>query len=145
MNPKVADQSVGDGYEFIRATGLASLLLFASLVLTSKPAAAKPAKNKTAPAARVDALIVGGVDQYNGPMASAEAFNANAGTFSCVGGLNSAGVCNDVLSQPRFAASVAPLPGGRFWLREETVLACFVSIPHRSSTLQPARSPRLAA
>ena len=87
MNPKVADQSVGDGNQFIRATGLASLLLFASLFLTSKPAA-KPAKKNPAPAARVDALIVGGVDQYNGPMGSAEAFNANSGTFSCVGGLN---------------------------------------------------------
>ena len=112
MNPKVADQSVGDGNQFIRATGLASLLLFASLFLTSKPAA-KPAKKNPAPAARVDALIVGGVDQYNGPMGSAEAFNANSGTFSCVGGLNSAGGCNNVLSQPRFAASVAPLPGGQ--------------------------------
>ena len=113
MNRKVADQSVGDRYQFVRATGLASLLLVASLFLTSKPAAAKPAKKKPAPAARVDALIVGGVDQYNGPMASAEAFNANAGTFSCVGGLNSStGLCNNTLVQPRFFAAVAALPGG---------------------------------
>jgi len=62
---------------------------------------------------RSDVLIVGGVDQLNGPVASAESFNANTGKFNCIGGLSSrTGVCNTALAQPRFYASVAALADG---------------------------------
>lgn len=92
------------------ATALNVALLMLSALITPE-VNAKPSKKTTT--LRTDALVVGGVDQFNGPMASAETFNANTDTFSCVGGVNSAGACNDVLSQPRFAASIAPLPGGQ--------------------------------
>lgn len=59
---------------------------------------------------KIDAMIVGGVDQLNGPLASVESFNANTGKFNCINGLNSStGVCNNALQQPRFYASVAAL------------------------------------
>jgi hypothetical protein len=61
------------------------------------------------------ALIAGGGDQFNGPMAAAEFYNFKTDAFSCkfLGGVNSATkACNNTLAQARFFASVAPLSGG---------------------------------
>jgi len=61
------------------------------------------------------ALIAGGVDQFNGPMAAAEFYDFKTEAFSCkfLGGVNSAtGACKNTLAQARFFASVAPLSGG---------------------------------
>ncbi len=60
-------------------------------------------------------LLVGGADQFNGPMATAEFYYFKKGTFTCnyLGGANPAtGACNNTLAQARFYASVAALPGG---------------------------------
>ena len=57
-------------------------------------------------------LLAGGLDQFNGPMATAEFYNFKTAAFSCkfLGGVNSAtGACKNTLAQARFFASVAPL------------------------------------
>jgi hypothetical protein len=61
-----------------------------------------------------DVLLVGGVDQFNGPATVANLFNPRTGTFVCgPAGFNSkTGVCNSALAQARFYMSVAPLPNG---------------------------------
>lgn len=61
-------------------------------------------------------LLAGGLDQFNGPMTTAEFYNFATEAFSCkfLGGVNSAtGACHNTLAQARFYASVAPLPSGR--------------------------------
>ena len=61
------------------------------------------------------ALLAGGLDQFNGPMSSAEFYAWKTGTFTCgfLGGVNSAtGACKNSLAQARYFASVAPLPAG---------------------------------
>jgi hypothetical protein len=86
-----------------------ALVVLAAGVLAAPGGSAAARRKKV----RVDALIAGGVDQFNGPIASAEAFNANKKRFTCVGGVNSAtGLCNDTLTQGRFDASVAALEDG---------------------------------
>ncbi len=60
-------------------------------------------------------LLAGGLDQFNGPMATAEFYNFKTAAFSCkfLGGVNSAtGACKNTLAQARFNASVAPLRSG---------------------------------
>ncbi len=59
-------------------------------------------------------LIAGGLDQFNGPMSTAEFYDWKTATFTCgfLGGASSTGACNNTLAQARFFASVAPLPGG---------------------------------
>ena len=88
-----------------------SLLFFGLLAVL--PAAGEQAASSD-PAHR-GILIAGGLDQLNGPMATAEFYNFKTKSFSCkfLGGVNSAtGACNNTLAQARFSASVAPLPGG---------------------------------
>jgi len=61
-------------------------------------------------------LLAGGLDQFNGPMATAEFYDFKTAAFSCkfLGGVNSAtGACNNSLAQARFFASVAPLTSGK--------------------------------
>src|SRR5208337_4050264 len=87
-----------------------SLLFFALLAVL--PAAGQQAASSDP---HHGALLAGGMDQFNGPMATAEFYNFKTQTFSCqfLGGVNSAtGACNNTLAQARFFASVAPLPGG---------------------------------
>jgi Galactose oxidase, central domain/Kelch motif len=60
-------------------------------------------------------LLAGGLDQFNGPMTTAEFYNFKTAAFSCtpLGGVNSAtGACRNSLAQARFFASVAPLASG---------------------------------
>src|SRR5271157_2809012 len=88
-----------------------SLLFFALLAVL--PAAGQQAASSDP---HHGALLAGGMDQFNGPMATAEFYNFKTQTFSCqfLGGVNSAtGACKNTLAQARFYASVAPLPGGR--------------------------------
>ncbi len=88
-----------------------SLLLFGLLAVL--PAAGQLAASSD-PAHR-GMLLAGGLDQFNGPMATAEFYNFKTQSFSCkfLGGVNSAtGACNNTMAQARFYASVAPLPGG---------------------------------
>jgi len=57
-------------------------------------------------------LLAGGVDQFNGPMASAEFYDFKTLAWTCgfLGGVNAAtGACANTLAQARFFASVAPL------------------------------------
>jgi hypothetical protein len=66
-------------------------------------------------ASRQGVLLAGGLDQFNGPMSTAEFYDWNTNSFTCgsLGGVNSAaGACKKTLAQARFYASVAPLPGG---------------------------------
>ena len=61
-------------------------------------------------------LLVGGLDQFNGPMTTAEFYDFKTAAFSCtpLGGVNSAtGACNSSLAQARFFASVASLGSGK--------------------------------
>ncbi len=63
-----------------------------------------------------DVLLPGGVDQFNGPTATAEFYNVTTGAFDCshLGGVNSTtGACNNTMTQARFYASVAPLPNSQ--------------------------------
>jgi hypothetical protein len=96
------------GVLYVRVAIVAMIILAAALLAAPRGSAAARRKK-----VRVDALIAGGVDQFNGPIASAEAFNAKKSKFNCVGGVNSStGLCNDTLQQPRFDASVAALADG---------------------------------
>lgn len=93
----------------VRIAACALIALVAGVLIIPGGSAEARRKKKV----RVDALVVGGVDQFNGPTASAEVFNANKKKFVCVGGVNSTtGLCNDTLGQPRFNASVAALADG---------------------------------
>lgn len=74
-----------------------------------------PAAGKQAASSDEGMLLAGGLDQLNGPMATAEFYNFKTAAFSCklLGGVNSAtGACNNTLAQARFYASVAPLADG---------------------------------
>src|ERR1022692_1140429 len=85
-----------------------SLLFFGLLAVL-------PAAGAQAASSDKGMLLAGGLDQFNGPMATAEFYNFKTEAFSCksLGGGNSAtGACNNTLAQARFFASVAPLPGG---------------------------------
>jgi WD40 repeat protein len=85
-------------------------LLFSGLL------AVLPAAGAQAASSDEGMLLAGGLDQFNGPMATAEFYNFKTEAFSCqlLGGVNSAaGACTNTLAQARFFASVAPLPGGK--------------------------------
>jgi WD40 repeat protein len=85
-----------------------SLLFFGLLAVL-------PAAGAQAASSNQGMLLVGGVDQFNGPMTTAEFYNFKTEAFSCkfLGGVNSAtGACKNSLAQARFFASVAPLPSG---------------------------------
>ena len=57
-------------------------------------------------------LIAGGSDLNGAPIASAELYDPNSGTFSCIGGTTS-GACNSVMSAGRAGASATMLNDGR--------------------------------
>src|SRR5215469_15700334 len=80
---------------WVRLALVTPILLIATAVLPGNESAAA---GKKKPSSTIGALIAGGVDQLNGPMATAEMFNPGSGAFTCVGGTNSAGGCNDALS-----------------------------------------------
>jgi len=85
-----------------------SLLFFGLLAVL-------PAAGVQAASSDQGVLLAGGLDQFNGPMATAEFYNFKTAAFSCtfLGGVNSAtGACNNTLPKARFYASVAPLPSG---------------------------------
>ena len=91
----------------VGATAVMVFLVAATIVSPVRSAAARQKKP------RADTLIAAGVDQLNGPLGTAELFDANAATFSCVGGVNTTTkVCNQSLAQLRFYASVARLTNG---------------------------------
>ena len=95
-----------------RAPAMWSLSLLFFGLLAMLPAAGEQAASSDQERGM---LIAGGLDQFNGPMATAEFYNFKTQNFSCkfLGGVNSAtGACNSTLAQARFYASVAPLPGG---------------------------------
>jgi WD40 repeat protein len=86
-----------------------SLLFFGLLAVL-------PAAGAQAASSDKGILLAGGLDQFNGPMTTAEFYNFKTAAFSCkfLGGVNSAaGACKNTLVTARFYASVAPLPGGR--------------------------------
>ena len=85
-----------------------SLLFFGLLAVL-------PAAGAQAASSDKGILLAGGLDQFNGPMTTAEFYNFKTAAFSCkfLGGVNSAaGACKNTLVTARFYASVAPLPGG---------------------------------
>ncbi len=85
-----------------------SLLFFGLLAVL-------PAAGAQAASSDQGMLLAGGLDQLNGPMATAEFYNFKTEAFSCkfLGGVSSAtGACKNSLTTARFFASVAPLPGG---------------------------------
>jgi N-acetylneuraminic acid mutarotase len=59
-----------------------------------------------------DVLVAGGSDANGAPIATAELFNPNSGTFSCVGG-GSASACNNSMVVGREGASAIMLADGR--------------------------------
>ena len=59
-----------------------------------------------------DVLVAGGADANGMPLADAELFDPNSGTFSCVGGLNG-GVCNNSMAAARAGSSAIALADGR--------------------------------
>jgi len=92
------------------AAWLFLLLLFGLLSVVPVALARKQSKGSNQ-----GVLLAGGLDQFNGPMSTAEFYDWKKGTFSCgfLGGVNLAtGACNNTLALARFYASVAPLPGG---------------------------------
>ena len=94
-----------------RAPAMWSLSLLFSGLLAVLPAAGAQAASSDQ-----GMLLAGGLDQLNGPMATAEFYNFKTAAFSCkfLGGVSSAtGACNNTLAPARFFASVAPLPGGK--------------------------------
>ena len=91
-----------------------SLSLLLVGLLSAVPAAGKNVPHLR-PLGTGSVLLVGGADQFNGPMSTLELYNGKTETFTCVflGGVNSAtGACTNTMAQRRFYASVAPLPGG---------------------------------
>ena len=93
-----------------RAPAMWSLLLLFFGLLAVLPAAGAQAASSDK-----GILLAGGLDQFNGPMTTAEFYNFKTAAFSCkfLGGVNSAaGACKNTLVTARFYASVAPLPGG---------------------------------
>jgi hypothetical protein len=60
-----------------------------------------------------DILIAGGYDQNSMPLASAELFDPNTQSFSCVGGIDGAtGLCNPVMTNARAEHMATALPNG---------------------------------
>jgi Abnormal spindle-like microcephaly-assoc'd, ASPM-SPD-2-Hydin/Galactose oxidase, central domain/Kelch motif len=59
-----------------------------------------------------DVLVAGGADANGMALATAELFDPNSGTFSCVGGLNG-GVCNNSMVAARAGSSAIALADGR--------------------------------
>jgi hypothetical protein len=109
MRREYCENQMRQARKFRTRIGAFALIAIAAGLLAAPGGSAAARRKKI----RVDALIAGGVDQFNGPLASAEAFNANKSTFSCAGGVNSSmRLCNSTLQQPRFDASVAALADG---------------------------------
>ncbi len=66
-----------------------------------------------------DVLIAGGLDGSGNPLNSAEVFNQNAESFTCVAGVSkTTGLCNRSMSSPRWKDAIAPGAGGRVYMIE---------------------------